>query len=181
MKTFFSLLLLLLTVSRAEALGLGDWSRYTPYGSLMHDPGSGTALVFGPSHQEISGVDQWYFYKGYTIGTYGNRYFIADEGNARFESFDTAQAWETALAQRRLKPTWTRWYRDDWCFLDKVLLIMVLGFYVSVPALAVFGVVAFRAVVRERLHPGKPYTLILAGVILLITLLCALDQNPVSV
>jgi hypothetical protein len=180
MRTLLSLLIILGTVARAEAQGFGDWDRNTPYGSRMYDPGSGTKLVFGPDHREIDGVGRWYFYRGCTIGTYGKQYFIADERNARFESFDSEQTWENALTLRQLKPTWTRWYEDDWCFFDNLAWLMLLGFYVTIPLLAVFGVVAFRAIVREHLHPGKPYTLVLMGVTLLVTIQYVLDKNPVS-
>lgn len=162
-------------------MGWGDWQRDTPYGNYMYDAGGGTRLVFRKTRREVA-IAAWYFYKGCTIGQIGNdKYFIADERTATLKEFASRQDWETARRRLGLTPTWTRWYRDDWCFLDDLPLIMLLAFYISVPVLSVLAVIAYRAVVRERLHPGKPCTLIMTGVALLFLVQYYLETNPVSV
>ncbi len=181
MKTLLLVLLLVLPGLNSFAIGWADWQRDTPYGNYMYDAGGGTRLVFRKTHQEVS-IATWYFYKGYTVGCLGkDKYFIADERTATLTPFDGRQDWETARHRLGLKPTWTRWYQDDWCFLDDLPLIMLLTFYISVPVLIVLAVIAYRAVVRERLNPPKPCTLVITSVALLLLVQYYLETHPVSV
>jgi hypothetical protein len=181
MKKQILVWLIILPLIESSAIGLGDWQRDTPYGNYMYDAGGGTSLVFRTPYQELTGVNQWYFYSGHTIGQYSKGYFIADEKRAELKLFKDQQNWETSLVKLKLKPFWTRWYTDDWHLLDDLLLVMVFAFYVSVPILIVLGIILYYAFIRERFNPSKPYTLIILGLTILIAVQYYLEINPASV
>lgn len=180
MKITVLIALTFLSISQAIAFGVGDWQRNTPYGNSMYDNGGGAAFFLVKTGQEITAVKRWYFYKGYTVGEYQQGYFLVEEGSARLQRFASSKAWENELTRRNLKPVWTRWYQDDWHLLDDLLLVMVLAFYISIPVLIMFLVAIFRSIREERLNPRKPYTLVLIGVCVLLSMQYYFETNPVS-
>lgn len=180
MKKLLLILVLTLPVINSYAIGWGDWQRDTPYGNYMYDAGGGTRFVFKKPYQELADIQQWYFYKGHTIGQYGKGYFIADEKTGRLQTFSQPQEWQTTLSALNLKPTWTRWYQDDWHFFDDLLLIMVLAFYISIPVLIVLAAVVYSAVINERLNPKKPCTFVVLGITAISAVQYYLEVNPIS-
>lgn len=116
---FFPVLLLLFITDRVTALGIGEWSSYTPGGNIIGHDRLTNVMSFSllMDGQSIDSLDGWYFYKNFVVGTFNHssRYFIVDESRSQITTFSKKEEWSEYLRINQLNPTkWTRWYYDDW-------------------------------------------------------------------
>lgn len=161
------LLATLLFAAPCFSFGLADWRDITPGGNTINDAG-GTDLWLR-NGAEIEDVHSWYFYKGYIIGKVGTQkpesYFAVDEKRLRMRLFRTESEFEAFLDSHDLKPAlWTRWYQYRWSFTwDDFAMMLAFGFIITIPLLIIFGVILYRAIVREKLSPRRIHTQIVAA------------------
>jgi hypothetical protein len=152
--------LLLLAACPGRAQGLGDWSRTTPCncGNRMADNGNGVELVVG-SHY-LSGIQSWYFYRGFIVGRYQGGYFLAQDKPAGRQLLRYAErtAWQQAIRARQLQPRfWTRWHHDNWQPLDSLPGLLVLNFPLTLLGSVLLAWLGYQAAKPTRVRPDRPY------------------------
>lgn len=121
MKILFILVISLFVGYNSLALGIGEWSSYTPGGNIIGNDRTTNvmSLSFSISGQNIDSIDSWYFYKNAIVGTFDGspRYFVAGEKDLQIKIFDSREEWTQYVKNMGLAPAiWTRWYYDDWDF-----------------------------------------------------------------
>lgn len=176
--TAFHLLLSLQCLS----FGIGDWVNSTPSGNQMGDPGGGTMFHFTGGGNEVTGIDQWYFYKEHTIGKYHKGYFIINEKANKFKLFESEHLWKEELTKQNLIPKiLTRWYNDNWVFYDNFIILLFLGIPLNILLVGFIIWAVYKSIKSEHLNIKKPYTRLLIFLMVLGLAMYILDLYPQSI
>jgi hypothetical protein len=187
MKILFKIKILLsivflINTSLAYGFMLGEWRHDTPGGNMMEDNGSGNQLVVNGKDEQITlYVSEWYFYKNNIIGkSHSKGYFIINEQIKELFLFKTELEWRHAIDKYHLKPTFTRWYSDNWVWMDNILVLLFFGSIITIPLFCFFLWTFYKAIFIEHFNISEPNTTISVGLIVLFIVIILLDSSPSS-
>lgn len=188
MRLFFSILLAISTILPLFAGGgWGDWQDITPGGNTINNYSGSGRTIFIHGGARLSGINEWYFYKTFVIGTYFKsegeekkieQYFVVNEQNSTIQQFSTKDEWNKYLKDNNLNPKiWARWFSVGWSFTDLDLVGAIILF---IPFSPFYFMMIYRAISRERFNVQQPYTivtLVLTGIMLFTWLLYQYPQS----
>ncbi len=197
MRLFGGFILLFFFVfSNSSAQGYADWQNTTPGGNIMYDAGSGTVVAISKTHQSITGIRSWYFYKQHILIVNGTEYIGVNEINGEVKYFASEQEWKAYLESNQLEPVfWTRWHSDNWKFYDAITFTMIviifpLAFIILMLTLFfwIFNWIRngmkFRSVkwiqIKSSFQFTKRTILVLAAIICFLVIRLLLDNHPES-
>jgi hypothetical protein len=177
------LLVALFLRAKAE-VGMGDWQCITPGKNTIDNySGKGITLFLsnGQSFKKLEKLEQWYFYKGFIVGTRSGTYFVANETTLKVDSFSNPKQWLEFRYQQQIDPKfWTRWYTTKWTYHEDIGFYLLIWFPVSMPLFILFVWLFYRAVRYEKLNIKKPATIIILLALLYVFVTYLLEQVPQS-
>ncbi|WP_375562051.1 hypothetical protein ACE193_05755 [Bernardetia sp. OM2101] len=178
-------------------IGLADETYYTPYGNEIDNWTGNTLRADGK--EQLTGLDTWYFYKGFIIGkcscspSFNDRiraeidlgnYFVFNETTYESHFFETELEWDIFLEQNNLKPIfWTRWHDggDMGNILFFIAFLLIFYFFVSIPLLIWFFVSFYKSIKKEGFKFSNPYFISMICLSSVIFLMWILEQFPSSI
>ena len=180
-KFIFSVILTATSLNSYCGIGLTDWSCETPNGNEINNYLDMPTLYLKDGNA-VKDVSQWFFYKNYVLGQLNNNnFFIVNEKTLSVRTFESEQEWLRVRNKLYLNPAfWTRWYDGGLNFIDTILIITIIYFYVSIPLVLLLGLIFYKAIKKERLNIKKPFTLataVLVGITLIGVLLESFPQS----
>ncbi|MDJ1484107.1 hypothetical protein QNI16_26655 [Cytophagaceae bacterium YF14B1] len=192
--SFILTIIYLFTTLTVSAFGLADWQHRAPGGTLMYDTGNGTELGLPKSHQSITPIRSWYFYKNHIVIVGGPGYMIVNETNGDLKQFSSEQEWNNYIEYTGLEPVlWTRWYSDNWRFYETIafaMIFMVLPIvFIALLLILITAVMQWasngmkfqpRQWLPSRFRIKKRTVLIWLGIISLLVFRAFLDAYPQS-
>ncbi|MDJ1496058.1 hypothetical protein QNI19_24190 [Cytophagaceae bacterium DM2B3-1] len=192
--SFILTIISLFIILNVSAFGIADWQHRTPGGSFMYDAGSGTELGLPKSHQSITPIRSWYFYKNHIVIVGGPGYMIVNETNGDLKQFSSEQEWNNYIEYTGLEPVlWTRWHSDNWRFYETIavaMIFMVLPIvFIALLLILITAVMQWasngmkfqpRQWLPSRFRIKKRTVLIWLGIISLLVFRAFLDAYPQS-
>jgi hypothetical protein len=165
-KIAFLGLLLICNCSQSFAdIFLDEWSD-SPYGSsfAFDNEFQTSSVMIANELGYIDSLQEWYFYKGYTIGSFKDsteklKYFIFNESKMVNIVFNSKKEQEQYVLLNKLEPIFLkRIYNYNWKYIanptnwEALFFMYILAFIVTIPLTIVLIIVIYRIRNSKQFH-----------------------------